>query len=219
MALLPTYFLSVGIIGQVSAAGFYQVTLFIITAIDWVFLKVVIVMVKIYLVINLVNNISKEDFLSKSANLVKDFISFINKSMIGLITGINVIQGMILPHVDNAKNTTIRKMAGAIPVIGDGTSAAADILISSAKLIKNSIGTFAIIAIIIICVIPIIKLLLYSISFQVTNAVLQPIADKRITECIATMCESIKILIRIAITVTCLFIITIAIICLSTNLG
>lgn len=217
-ALIPAYFLSVAVMGQVSAAGFYQLTLVIISVSEFLFLKVVIPLIKVYVAVNLVNNVSQEDFLSKTAQVIANIIKFINRSLIGIVTGLNIIQGLVLPAVDGAKNTTIRKMVGTLPVIGEGTEAMTGIVLGSVNLIKNTIGTFGIIIIILICLVPFFKIQLYSVSIQIVTAVMQPVADKRMISSLGCMCSGTRLLARVIISSGILFILSIAIICMATNL-
>ena len=93
--IVPAYFLSVAITGQVAAAGFYQLTLVIISVAQFIFLRVLVPMIKVYVTINLINNISKEDFLSKTSDLLKNAIAFINKTVVGIVVGLNIIQALI----------------------------------------------------------------------------------------------------------------------------
>lgn len=215
--IIPAYFLSVAVIGQASAAGFYQLTLVIIGVAEFLFLKVVIPLIKVYIAISLVNNISREDFLSRTTDVIGNLIRFINKAILGIVTGLNIIQGLILPAVDVAKNTTIRKFVGALPVVGDGADAMTGIVFGSVNLIKNTIGTFAIIIIIFICIVPFIKIQLYSVSLQIMTAIIQPVADARIISSLSSMCKGIKLLARVIVSNALLFIISIAIICMTTN--
>lgn len=215
--IIPAYFLSVAVMGQASATGFYQLTLVIITVAEFVFLKVVIPMIKIYMAISLVNNVSQEDFLSRTANVIRNFIKFMNRSLVSVVTGINIIQGLILPAVDNAKNTTIRKFLGSLPVVGDGSDAMTGIVLGSVNLIKNTIGTFAIVLIIVLCLIPFIKIQLYSASLQIVTAIMQPVADRRIINSFECMCNGTKMLGKVISSAALLFIISIAIICMVTN--
>ncbi|WP_299120423.1 stage III sporulation protein AE [uncultured Eubacterium sp.] len=215
--IVPAYFLSVAIVGQASAVGFYQLVLVIIAVTEFIFLNIVIPLIKIYVAISLVNNISREDFLSKAADVIKNVIGFINKFMLATVTGINIIQGLILPAVDGVKNTTIRKFMGALPVIGDGTEAMTGIMLGSVNLIKNTIGGLTIIIILVICVIPFIKIQLYSLGVQIAMAVVQPIADKRIIDSLSCICDGTKLLARLIISAAILFIISIAIICMVTG--
>lgn len=217
-AIIPAYFLSVALMGRVSAAGFYQLTLVIISVSEFLFLKVVIPLIKVQLAVSLVNNVSQEDFLSKASQVIGNFIKFINRTLIGIVTGLNIIQALILPAVDGAKNVTIRKMVGSLPVIGEGTEAMTGIVLGSVNLIKNTIGTFGIVIILLMCLVPFFKIQLYSVSMQIVTAVMQPIADKRMINSLGCMCNGTKLLARVIISSGMLFIISIAIICMATNI-
>ena len=92
-----------------------------------------------------------------------------------------------------------------------------DMLLGSANLIKNCIGTFGIIMIILICFVPYMKLQIYSASIQIFTAIIQPVADRRIIESLNCLCNGIRLLIRVVISSGFLFVISIAIICMTTN--
>ena len=189
----------------------------IISVAQFIFLRVLVPMIKVYVTINLINNISKEDFLSKTSDLLKNAIAFINKTVVGIVVGLNIIQALILPAVDGVKNNAIRKVVGALPVVGDGSDAVCGILLGSVNLIKNTIGGFAIIVIIMLCGVPFIKIQLYSISMQIAQAVVQPVADKRMINSISCVVMGIKMLAKVIIGASMLFIISIAIICIVTG--
>lgn len=218
-AILPAYMLSVGLLGQATAAGFHSFILMIITCIEVVVLKCIFPILKIYMVICLVNSISKEDLLSKTSELIKRFIIFTYKCMFGIITGINVIQGLILPLADNAKNNIFKKMLASIPMVGNGTETVAEIIINSANIIKNSIGVLAIILIAAICIIPIAKAIFYSAMLQISAAMLQPLCDSRIIKSITYTYEGIKLVNQAMSLVAFLFVVTITIICISTGIN
>lgn len=217
--ITPTYFLSVAIVGQVTAAGFYQLTLVIITISEFVFLHVIIPLIKIYVAISIVNNVSREDFLSKTANVIKNLVDFLSKLFVGIVTGLNVIQALVLPSIDGAKNTTIRKFVGSLPVIGDGADAMSSIVLGSFNLIKNTIGGFAIIVIIVLCLVPFLKIQIYSFSIQIAAAFIQPISDNRITDSFSCLSVGTKMLAKIIISGGILFVISLAIICMATGGG
>ena len=81
--IVPTYFLSVAITGQVSASGFYQLCLVIISVAQFVFLHIIIPLIKIYVAVSIVNNISKEDFLSRTAVVVLKYSEFSYENFCG----------------------------------------------------------------------------------------------------------------------------------------
>ena len=218
-AIIPTYLLAVGITSQATALGFNSLIMTLIAVIEAVILNIVFPMLKVYMAISMVNSISKEDLLSGMADLIKKAINFIYKIILGTVTGLNLIQSLILPTTDLAKNNIAKKIISNVPIVGNGTDAVAQIILSSVGIIKNSIGVLAIILIVFVCIVPMVKMTAYSAVVQISGAVLQPIADKRILNCIKQTSEGIKLLNRGISVVGFLFIITIAIICISTGNG
>lgn len=217
-ALVPAYFMAVAVSsGSATSLAFYEITLVLITVVNWAFLNLVIPAVNIYVVIMLVNSISKEDFLSKFADLLKTLIEWCLKTFLAVVLGINVIQSLILPMADSLKNSALHKAISVIPGVGSGANALTEILLGSGVLIKNGIGVAALIVIAVISLIPILKIAIFSIMYQGTAAIIQPISDKRVVNCVNCIGEGTKLLLRIVFTTTMLFVITIAIVCASTN--
>ena len=217
--IVPTYFLAVAIMGQVSASGFYQLCLVIISVAQFVFLHIIIPLIKVYVAVSIVNNISKEDFLSRTAVVVVNIVNFLMKTFVGIVTGLNIIQALILPSIDSTKNQTIRKVIGSVPVVGNSTDAITGIFLGSANLIKNAIGATAIIVIVFLCAVPFLKIQLYSFLMQIVAALVQPIADCRIVASFNSMSIGMRMLAKVITGCSLLFIISIAIICMCTGKG
>lgn len=218
-AMIPTYFVSIALLGQASAAGFYQVLVLAIGLVQFVFSAVLIPMIKIYLATGLVNNLSQEDFLSRLADLMKRFILFCNKFLVGAICGVNLIQAMILPSIDGIKNTAFQKIISAVPWLGNSAGSYVGILIGTSNLIKNVIGGFTMIVILLLCSIPCIKMEIYHIAFRLLSAVIQPVADERILSALQVVSDSIGFLLKLVLGSALLFIVCIGIICLTVKGG
>lgn len=217
-ALIPSFFMAVAFAaGGTSAVGFYQVTLIMIGLVNIVLLKVLIPFINIYVVLVLINNMNKEDFLSKLIELFHIVIEWILKTFLAVVLGLNVIQSLILPMVDSVKTSVLQKSISVIPGIGSGASAVSQVLIGSGVLIKNGIGTAAFIVIAIFVAMPILQLCIHVLLYQGAAALLQPISDSRMTDSLSGICEGTKLLLRCVITAAILFMITIAIICATTN--
>lgn len=216
--LLPTYFMAVGMSGNVSGTlVFYEVMMVIITVTEWMFFRVFIPLVKIYVVITIVDHISKERVMTKISGLIKKFISWMLKTSIAVVTGVNLIEGMVVPAADSAAVTTLNRMTSVIPGIGSGGSALSGIAIGAGNMIKNTIGGAALVAIIVVAVVPALKIAVTSFMYQILSGVLQPVTDKRITECISVTGYGMEMIFKIILTSALLFIISIAVICMSTN--
>lgn len=216
--LMPTYFMAVGMSGNVSSTlVFYEITMILIMIIEWMFLSVFIPLVKVYVVITIIDHISKERVLSKMSEMIKKFLAWMMKMSVAAVAGINIIEGMVAPAADSAAMSALGRVTSIIPGIGSSANALSGIAISAGNLIKNTIGGAGLIAIVVIAVIPALKVGVSSAIYQIMPALLQPVADKRITECISVVGSSMEMMFKIILTSALLFMITIAIICMSTN--
>ena len=103
-ALIPAFFLSVAFVsGSVTSMAFYQMALLMIAAVEWGILYVLIPLVYAELLIRFVNDISGEDVLSKTAEVIHTVVQWGLKTMMGTLDRVLLIQGLILPFVDAAK--------------------------------------------------------------------------------------------------------------------
>ena len=68
----------------------------------------------------------------------------------------------------------------------------------------------ALIVLVLICLIPLMKLAVIMAAYYVLAAVLQPVSDERITECLSGMGNGVKLLFQAVFTMLVLFFLTIA---------
>lgn len=217
-ALIPSFFLSVAFVsGSLSSMAFYQMALIMIAAVEWGMLYLLIPLLYVELVLRFVNDISGEDFLSKTTELIQTVIAWGLKTMIGFVIGIQLVQGMILPFVDAAKMGGLKKVLSFIPGVGSGASTAAQMVVGSGVLIKNGIGAAALVIILVICLVPLIKLTVLTFMYRVAAAVIQPVSDPRMVRCVSSVGDGIQMLLKTSCYAALLFFITIALICSFTN--
>lgn len=217
-ALVPTYFMSVAFTaGASTSMMYYEAALMLITLVDFILIKLIIPMINFYLVIVLANNLSKEDMLSKLAELIATAISWLLKSMLAAVIGFNAIQGLIVPVVDQVKRSALIKASEAIPGIGDALGGVTETLLSAGVLLKNAIGVAGLIVLLTIVAVPFLKLLVVAAIYKVGGAVLQPISDKRFIECISASGRSATMLLQTIFVGTALFLLSITIVAVTTG--
>lgn len=219
-ALVPTYFLSIAFSsGSRTSLIFYEATLIIISIADYLLIKLIIPVINIFMILTLVNNISKEDYLSKLTDLMSLIIKWFLKTLLAAVIGFNAIQGMILPAVDSVKKSFILRASSSLPGVGNALETVTKTIYGAGVLVKNAIGVTGLIVIIIIVSVPLIKLAIYALVYKMGVAVIQPITDKRILNCMNGVSEATGLLLYTVFIGAVLFFITIAIITTSTNFG
>ncbi len=216
--LLPSYFMAVTFAtGSAVSFAFYEVAMMLIWVGEYILVNLVLPLIHIYFVVSLVNYISKEDFLSKTADLLETLIHWITKSILGMTVGYNVVQGMMAPVADYMKRSVVLKTARLLPGIGNAIGSVAESVFGAGILVKNAMGTVGIMVIICIMAVPFIKIGSYCLLYKLGTAVIQPISDKRILECLEGTGKGAALLLYVTFAGAAMFLLTIAIIMASTN--
>ena len=215
-ALMPSYFLAVTAAGGVASAMiFYNMVLAVIYVIQVILLKLVVPGIHLFVLFQLVNYLHKEDILSKMAEFFKTILEWTLHTCVAVVVGMQGIQNMISPAVDSLKRDVIGKTATAIPAVGNAIDGVTEVALGTAVLIRNCIGVVGILVLLLLGLPPIIRLGVTTLIYKLLAAVVQPVADKRMTGCLSTMGEGCRLLLRVLLTVELLLLITIAILSVS----
>ena len=207
--LAPAYFTAVAAAsGTISAAVFYQGVLLLVWLVQWVLLTLLLPGANMYILLCLVNNLTREDMLSKMAELLETLINWGLKTMLGAVLGLQAVRGLVAPAMDAVRRTAIGKTVSAIPAVGNAVNAVTELILTGTVLVKNCLGAVAVIAVIFIGVQPVLHYGLLSVSYRFLAAVAQPVSDKRIVGCLGTMGEGCALLLRIMLTAEILCILT-----------
>lgn len=212
--LLPTFCLTLTLTtGSLLSGAYYELMMFAIALADWVMAAVLVKLIQVYILTSLVNHISKEDYLSKLGELLATLIRWSNRTLVGLILGINVIQTMLLPAIDRAKSTAAYRLISAVPGVGSAMNTAAGAVIGSGVLIRNVLGMGSLIIILIICAMPVVRVCMVLLSYRVVQAVIQPVSDKRLLEGIESITQGVGMLLQILFSCVLMFILSLAVVC------
>ena len=216
----PIYFLAVTIAkGSVTSAAFYQIVLFLIFLVEVLIAKVLLPLIHVYMMMNILNHLSNEVYLSRFSKLIETVVSWALKTLLACVVGINVIQGMISPAIDSVKQSAITRGAEAIPGVGDALGGMAEVALGTAVLIKNGMGMAGAVFCILICMVPMIQTALIAFLYQLAAAVIQPVCDPRIAGCIESVSEGCRLMLKVISTTALLFLLTIAIVTAVTSMG
>lgn len=217
-ALIPAYFLSVTMASSPVTAGiFYPFVLAMIYVIRWIMDFLLLPLLDGYVILVFVNHLTKEEYLSQLSEAISKGIEWLLKSLLALIAGFHIIQGIISPAVDSFKTTAFSRAASAVPGLGNLAGSVTDVLLGSGILIKNGIGAAGLTAIVLICLVPVVQMGVWILMLELAAAMVQPVTDKRMTGCIAGISDAGKLLLRMVFTSAALFMLTIAVVAVSTG--
>ena len=209
--LSPVYFLSMSVsTGNISSVAFYSLMLFLIFLIELVIIHGFFPMVHVYLMVQILNFLSEEMYLSKLSELISLITGWGLKTLLASVTGVAMLQGLLLPHADALKRGAVYKVINLFPGIGDALGVAGEMLLSTAVFLKNGIGIAGSIVLLLICLVPVINMAVLIVTYKGLAAIVQPISDKRIVEMLGSVGDSYLMLLKILFAVLFLFIIAIA---------
>lgn len=216
--LIPTFSLSMAFSGQVAVgSAFYELTFLLIYGIEWLMNYLIVPGIQIYVVIEMMNYLTEEEMLSKMTELIKEGIQWLLKLLFTMVIGINVVQNLLAPVIDNFKSTLISRTAGMIPGLGTSINAVTEIMVGTGIIIKNGVGVAAILVLLMLCAGPVIKVWIMTFLYRVIAAVMQPIADKRMLGCISGAGEGGRLLGKVIVTTVVMFLVTIAMVTAATT--
>lgn len=218
MALLPTFCMSMMFsTGTTTTMGFYQLTLFLIYIIEAVLLYVVVPTVHIYILLELLDHLTKEELISKMTELIENGVKWVLKCLFTIVIGINVVQGLLNPVIDGFRTSVFARTAGMLPGIGNSIQGVTEIMVGSGIIIKNGIGLAGIIILLLMCAGPLIKVGVLTLLYKLTGAVIQPIADKRLAGCINGMGKGAGLFGKVLLTAIAMLLVTIALVAAATT--
>ena len=174
--LAPAYFLTVSVsAGTTSAAVFYEGVLLLVWLVQSLLLGIL-------------------------AELLKTVVNWGLKTMLGAVVGLQVVRNLVAPVIDTLKRSMVGKAAGALPGIGNAVNMVTELVLTSAVLVRNSLGVVILLAFVAVGVGPVIHYGLQSLVYRFLAAVAQPVSDKRIVESLATMGEGCAMLLKVLFT-------------------
>ena len=216
--LLPTYCIGISVAsGSFSASIFYQAAMLGITVVSVILKNIILPVVGLYFMLSVLNRILEEDFLSKLAGLFYSVAEGLMKVSVAAVLGIGAIQGMIAPAVDAVKRSALVKTAGALPVVGDLLDGTTQTVLAAGVLLKNTIGAAGAVLVFFLALVPLLRVGIANLSLRFGAALLQPVSDKRITDCLGIAAKAHKLLLKLLLYTMLLFLLTILFILILTG--
>lgn len=210
--LSPVYFMTVAAAsGAASATVFYEGVILLVWLLQWVLESMILPGANLYILLRFVNHLSREEMLGKMAELIRTLISWGLRSLLGLVAGLQIVRNLVAPVMDSLKRSAVGRTAGALPGVGNAVNSVTELVLTTAVLVRNSLGVMAVVLLFLAGSAPVIHYGLLSLSYRFLAAAAQPVSDKRLVECLATMGEGCAILLRIFLTAEVLCVLTLLI--------
>ena len=216
--LMPAYLMAAAAGAyRTSAVVYYEGFFVLIYYIQKFVAYILLPAIRCYVLFTMFAHLGEEDLFSKGREGMKKLILFFLKAMIGVTVGMQMIQGMITPAIDEVKHTAISRGVQSLGSMGNVTKNVTDVLLGSGMLLKNGIGVAATVVIIAICLLPAIQVLTHMLFYQILAAVSEPISDKRMINMIGEVSDGIGLLVKLLFSIGTMFLLIIVIVCITTG--
>lgn len=218
--LLPAYVVTIVFsAGSISALGFYELTLLAVHILQLLLIKMVLPLIQLYVVFLFFNQLTQEDLFSQAAEFLRTVLEWILKTTTAILIGLQAIQCLVAPAVDTLKNSTAHRIVKALPGVGGLMDSAAETIAGSALIIKNAVGAAGAVAVLLICLLPFLKLGISVLLFRLLCALLQPISEKRMMDCIGSFSDGVMLLMKTMLASLTVFLVSLAMITASIRGG
>ena len=202
--LLPILITLMLTTGAITSAGVLQpILLLLINFVGNTVSNFILPILLISTSLSIISGISDEIKISKISKFLNSSAVWILGIIMTLFVTVLTIDGNLTETVDGVTaKTTKAAVSTVIPVVGKILGDATDAVIGCAGILKNAVGFVGIIVILGICLMPIIKLTILTVTYYLASSICQPIADTKIVNLLGNMADTFKVMLAIVFCVT-----------------
>ena len=158
--------------------------------------------------ISIISKISDNLQVEKIAKFLKSSTAWFLGLILTIFVGVVSLEGTLASSVDGITAKTAKTIvSSAVPVVGKILGDVIDSVLGCGVILKNAVGFVGVIIIIGICILPILKLSVLTISYKLVASISEVIADAKIVKLLDQIADIFRILLAILVTVAFMVII------------
>lgn len=165
--------------GVTTSAALYAGTVFFISLLTTVIVKIIAPALYIYLCLSVACSAIGQNMLQKYKDLIKWAMTWCLKIVLYVFTGYMSVTGVVSGTVDaSALKAAKLTISGVVPVIGKILSDATETVLVSAGIMKGTAGVYGVLAIIAVCVSPFLQIGVQYILLKISGAICNAFGHK-----------------------------------------
>lgn len=166
--------------GVTSSTALYTTTVFLVSVLTTLIVKLTVPMIYIFLCLSLVNHAVGDELLQNIRNFVKWLITWSLKIVLYVFTGFLSITGVVSGAADASAVKALKlTVSGMVPVVGGIISDASETILVSASVMKSAAGVYGILAVIAIFVGPFVKIGAQYLMLKITGSICTMLSNKQ----------------------------------------
>lgn len=182
--------------------------LFMINFIGNIIQSFLIPAVLIAATLSIVSKIGEKVQIDKISKTFNSGIIWILGIILTTFVGVISLEGTLSSSIDGITAKTAKAIvSSSIPIVGKILGDAVDTVLGCGIILKNAIGVIGVIIIIGICIIPILKIAILTVSYKILASVSEPIADAKIIKLLEQIGDIFKVLLAILCSISVMVIV------------
>ena len=154
-----------------------------ITFVSFCIKKIILPLLFVATLLTLVNCLTEKNYVNKLSKLLRNTAVTLIGFLLVILSGIISIQGVLAETSDGILiNTAKFSINNFVPIVGGFTSDTIDLFIKCMSTIKSVVGIFGIVLLTLLMAFPLIKILVISLIYKLTSALVEPITDSKISD-------------------------------------
>lgn len=157
--------------------------------------SVVFPVVNLYILLSAAGLIAQNPLLKKIASGARWLCIAGFKVLLTVFTMYITMSGILSSGADAAATKAAKvTISGVVPVLGSIISDASDTLLAGARVLKNGIGIFGMVAAVAVCLVPFVRALCYLMVYKVTAALGSTFAGGAVAQMLETIGDAYAVL-------------------------
>ena len=190
--------------GSITTSSILEpIILFLINFIGNMIQNILIPVILLITSISIISKISDKVQVEKIAKFLKSSTTWFLGLALTIFVGVVSLEGTLASSVDGITAKTAKTIvSSAIPVVGKILGDVVDSVLGCGVILKNAVGFLGVIVIIGICILPILKLSILTISYKLVASISEVVADSKIVSLLEQIADIFKILLAILVSVS-----------------
>jgi stage III sporulation protein AE len=211
-AALPIALGLLAITGNITSATMFSPLFALVIETLTLFTKYILTPILVFATaLEIVNFLTEKKPLTDFAALIRKGAEWAIKLIAVIFLALLSLQKLSAPILNNLAVKTAKAAANAIPVVGGMLSGALDTVIYWGSAAKSGLLVALVIGMAVAISVPILKIAAMYLIYRVTAALIQPISDERIVDCITAIGDSCNLILKTSITVGIMFIVSVVV--------
>ena len=217
-ALIPAYATTLALSGNLtSGACFYELTFGILWVEEWVMADLILPAIHLMVLLALLNHLGVGEPLGGYVGMIESAVKWGMKILTTAVVGVGSVEALLAPARDQIAENTVLKSLSILPGLGGGFEFAEEVIWSCGALVKNCVGIAGVIFLVLVGLSPIITIFAYFFLYRLLAAMLGPIADHKMIECMFDMSRAAWLLLKVMANTILWFLLSILMVTASTS--